>query len=193
VRHGRTALNAAGVLRGRLDPPLDDVGAAEVAATAAAIGRSHLAPAPRLVRTSPARRALQTAEALSAATGAVVQVDDRLADRDYGEWAGHTPGELVERFGSLDGAPGVEPLGHLGARVRSAFSAAIADGQRRGDGAVTLVAHDVVNRLLLSLLVPADLPTLEMIPQRTACWNLLAAERGRWRVVVLDSQPWPGP
>ncbi|MGH2843820.1 MAG: histidine phosphatase family protein, partial [Solirubrobacteraceae bacterium] len=29
VRHGRTALNAAGVLRGHLDPPLDDVGVEE--------------------------------------------------------------------------------------------------------------------------------------------------------------------
>lgn len=31
VRHGRTPLNADGVLRGRLDPPLDDAGRAEAA------------------------------------------------------------------------------------------------------------------------------------------------------------------
>ncbi len=193
LRHGRTALNAAGVLRGRLDPPLDDVGAAEVAATAAVIARCDLAPAPRLVRTSPARRALQTAEALSAATGAVVQVDDRLADRDYGEWAGHAPGELVERFGSVDGAPGVEPIEQLRARVLSAFGDTVVDGERRGDASVALVAHDVVNRLLLSLVVPADLPGLGTIPQRTGCWNLLARLQGGWRLVVLDGEPWPRP
>lgn len=191
VRHGRTALNAAGVLRGRLDPPLDEVGVAEVAATASVIGQSDLAPPPRLVRTSPALRARQTAEALSAATGAKIEADDRLADRDYGEWAGHAPSELVERFGSVDGAPGVEPLERLGARIQAAFADAVTDGQRDADGAVALVAHDIVNRLLLSLLVPAELPVLEAIPQRTASWNLLAAHRDRWRLVVLDSRPWP--
>ena len=39
VRHGRTDVNASGLLQGRLDPPLDEVGcvqAAEVAKSLAA-------------------------------------------------------------------------------------------------------------------------------------------------------------
>jgi broad specificity phosphatase PhoE len=191
VRHGRTALNAAGVLRVRLDPPLDEVGVAEAAATASAIGQGALAAPPRLVRTSPALRARQTAEALSAATGAAIEADDRRADRDDGERAGHAPSELVERFGSVGGAPGVEPLEHLGARVQAAFADGVTDGQRHVDGAVALVAHDIVNRLLLSLLFPAELPVPEGIPQRTAGWNLLVAHRDRLLLVVLDSSPWP--
>lgn len=37
VRHGRTALNAQGRLRGLSDPPLDEVGLAEAARLAAAL------------------------------------------------------------------------------------------------------------------------------------------------------------
>jgi broad specificity phosphatase PhoE len=38
VRHGRTSLDAAGRLRSRLDPPLDEVGLGEAAAVAAGFG-----------------------------------------------------------------------------------------------------------------------------------------------------------
>ena len=42
VRHGQTSLNAAGVLRGRLDPELDGTGRIEAMAVADVIGRSGL-------------------------------------------------------------------------------------------------------------------------------------------------------
>jgi broad specificity phosphatase PhoE len=44
VRHGHTALNTEGRLRGRLDPPLDEIGLSEAAAVAlAAISERSLA------------------------------------------------------------------------------------------------------------------------------------------------------
>ncbi|HUO40632.1 MAG TPA: histidine phosphatase family protein [Mycobacterium sp.] len=49
ARHGRTSLNAGGRLRGLSDPPLDDVGLADVARLSRAGGpapdRSDLQPA----------------------------------------------------------------------------------------------------------------------------------------------------
>ncbi|MBO0747342.1 MAG: histidine phosphatase family protein, partial [Acidimicrobiaceae bacterium] len=52
ARHGRTPLNAAGVLRGRLDPPLDEEGRAEAARLGSALGGVGV----RLVVASPLQR-----------------------------------------------------------------------------------------------------------------------------------------
>ncbi|HZE17171.1 MAG TPA: histidine phosphatase family protein [Mycobacterium sp.] len=41
ARHGRTALNAEGRLRGLSDPPLDEVGIAEVAGLADVLAAKH--------------------------------------------------------------------------------------------------------------------------------------------------------
>ena len=60
VRHGRTALNAADLLRGRLDPELDDVGLDEVAALAEVLAPRE----PARIVCSPLHRAVQTASAI---------------------------------------------------------------------------------------------------------------------------------
>ncbi len=74
VRHGRTAVNASGRLQGRIDQPLDDVGRAQAAAVAAAIGKVDR------VISSPLLRARQSAEAF----GLPVEIDDRWIELDYG-------------------------------------------------------------------------------------------------------------
>lgn len=66
IRHGRTALNAEGRLRGLADPELDDTGLAEAQATAAALAPAGLS----LVLSSPLRRATRTAEIIAQAAGA---------------------------------------------------------------------------------------------------------------------------
>lgn len=74
VRHGRTAANATHRLQGRLDLPLDAVGAAQVAELAKWVG-----PVDRVV-SSPLLRARQTAAAFAAA----YEVDERWTELDYG-------------------------------------------------------------------------------------------------------------
>ena len=89
VRHGRTALNAAGMLVGRLDPPLDDVGERQ----AAAIGDALKGGVDRVI-SSPLLRARQTAARIAAD----IEVDNRWIEVDYGQYDGVTrdlefPGE----------------------------------------------------------------------------------------------------
>jgi broad specificity phosphatase PhoE len=78
VRHGRTAANAQGLLQGRLDLPLDDLGR-----TQAALLAPVLQGAARVVA-SPLKRARETAEAL----GRPVTVDERWVELDYGDLDG---------------------------------------------------------------------------------------------------------
>jgi glucosyl-3-phosphoglycerate phosphatase len=179
VRHGRTALNADGRLRGRLNPVLDAVGHHEVDELARVLA-GH-----RIVRilTSPLTRAAETAQAIGAATWEPVTALSALLDRDYGRWAGVRESEVVDRFGSLDDAAGVEPLDAVRQRVR-----AVLDDQREmlTHGDVVLVSHDAVNRALLRDL-DSSLP--ENLGQRTGCWNEIRLAAGTWFVAEIDRKP----
>ncbi len=183
VRHGRTPLNATGELRGRIDVALDEIGQLQVAA----VGRVLAVHDIGAILTSPLLRARQTAAAISTATGAPVEIDERFTDRDYGPWAGHPQAEVEERYGSLDAAPGVEPA----AAVRSRAVAAMETAADRGDKQpVVVVAHDAVNRIVLAALVPALGPA-ERIPQRTGCWNRLERTQSGWTAPIIDAMELP--
>ena len=84
VRHGQTALNAAGVLRGLLDPPLDETGQRQ----ARWLGTALAPRKPSAIIASPLRRARQTAQPIADLAGLDVATDRRLIDRDYGQWSG---------------------------------------------------------------------------------------------------------
>ena len=180
VRHGRTAFNADGRLRGHLDPPLDEVGRAEAADLGIVLGSLRLS---RIVA-SPLLRAMQTAEIVAAEAAVPVVVDKRLIDRDYGPWAGERQASVIAEWGSLDAAPGVEPAGSVAQRVCDVLDAQVAD---LAAGPVVLVAHDAINRALLCQLDPPLGPP-ERIAQRTACWNVLSRIDGVWAVERVDQK-----
>ena len=114
VRHGRTALNAAGRLQGRIDEPLDDVGRKQ-----AAIVAEHVGPVDLLL-SSPLRRATETA----AAFGIPYETDERWIELSYGIFEGvavaDTPSEAWDRWqDDVDYVPsGGESLAALDVRVR---------------------------------------------------------------------------
>lgn len=185
LRHGRTRLNEAGLLRGHADVPLDEVGLGE----AEGLGQT-LAPAPiGVVVSSPLMRALDTAAAVGRATGVTVEVDERFIDRDYGPWTARPIGEAEAAYGSIDAAPGVEPREVFAARVLAAL--ADAADRARGDRAVVVVAHDAVNRMALARLVPG-VGEADTIGQRTGCWNLLERTGKGWRAPIIDALPGDG-
>lgn len=182
-RHGRTPLNAAGVLRGRLDPDLDLVGFAEARDLGRRLGALNLAR----VMSSPLRRAMATAAPIAEAAGLGVELDDRLLDRAYGPFDGTSEAGVVETYGSLDSAPGVEPASEVLARGRAVLDeiAALAD-----EDPVVVVSHDAVIRLLLDDLAPGPRHTGHVQP-RTGCWNLLRHDAAGWRLIMANSKDDP--
>jgi len=138
VRHGRTAANARGLLLGRLDVPLDDVGERQAVAVAGAVRAST--GAITAVVSSPLARTRRTAEAF----GVDVVIDDRFVELDYGDFDGRPLAEVPpEVWGAWrsDPAfcpPGGETLGQVSERVTEAC----ADwADRAGGGAVVVVTH----------------------------------------------------
>ncbi len=134
VRHGRTAANAAGLLLGRQDPPLDLLGIEQAGRLAAEVGRAD-----RVV-SSPLQRARETA----AAFDVQVEIDERWAELDYGEFDGLPPAQLGEATWSKwrsdpDFAPpGGESLAALTARVHAACEDLCVDAR---DRTVVVVSH----------------------------------------------------
>ena len=134
LRHGRTKANAGGLLQGRIDLDLDELGVRQAAAAAAAIG-----PVDRVIA-SPLARAQQTAAAL----GQPVETDERFIELDYGEWEAkpvkEVPAETwAEWRTSLDfRPPGGETLNELGKRVRSGLADLAADAVHND---IVIVSH----------------------------------------------------
>jgi broad specificity phosphatase PhoE len=134
ARHGRTAANAAGLLQGRLDHPLDEHGRWQAGRIAAAL------PEVDRVVSSPLLRARQTAEAL----GLPIEVDERWIELDYGTLDGcplaEVDADVWERWRwDLDFVPaGGESQRELGGRVQKACEELLADAV---ESDVVVVSH----------------------------------------------------
>lgn len=175
VRHGRTALNEQDRLRGLADPPLDDVGMAQSEAVADALAARDVVD----VRCSPLERAVTTAQTIAVRFGLTARPDARFTDRDYGPWTGHERAAVIERFGSVDAAPGVEPTAAVLARVLRAL-----DDVRRDDHAVVVVTHDAVITPIVHSLAPAGDPEIA-----TGSWSELTWDSRGWSVVAAGQVP----
>lgn len=182
LRHGRTPLNAEAKLRGRIDTPLDLVGRKE----AAALGELFASVPLGLVVSSPLSRAVDTAAAVASRHRHLsVEVDADLSDRDWGPWAGHSEAEVIEQFGRLDDAPGVEDPEAFRRRTVAAVERL---AQRAGHQLAVAVAHDAVNRAVIASLIPG-FATAGGIDQHTGCWNHLVYDRHRWNAAVVNALP----
>ena len=95
VRHGRTSINANGVLAGRTPGiGLDDLGRTQ----AKQLGERLAALPYSRVVTSPLQRCVETAEALIVARpGAVIVPDDGLIECGYGDWTGQRLKDLTKQ------------------------------------------------------------------------------------------------
>ena len=120
VRHGRTAANAAGLLQGRLDQPLDELGERQAAAVASYVLQS-VGNVDRVI-SSPLVRAQQTA----AEFGVPFETDERWIELAYGQYEGVPHAEVPsEIWGIWREDPsfvpaGGESLAELDDRVRTA-------------------------------------------------------------------------
>jgi broad specificity phosphatase PhoE len=138
VRHGRTRANASGLLQGRADLALDELGRAQAAALAVVLPRGAA------VITSPLTRARQTAAVIAEAGGGQVVVDERWIELDYGEWDGRQLGDVPpgtwERWrADIDFAPpGGESLAGCGGRVRQVCTEL---AERAEDQDIVVVSH----------------------------------------------------
>lgn len=172
LRHGRTTANARGLLQGRVDNHLDDLGVRQAQAAAALIG-----PVDRVIA-SPLARAQQTA----AAFGLPVETDDRWQEIAYGEWeekpVADVPRETwAEWRANLDfRPPGGETLRELGERVRTSLDEHAASAE---DATVVIVSHVSPMKAAVAWALEAD---------EEVTWNMHLAQAAICRIRIAGDR-----
>lgn len=160
VRHGETALNAARTLQ-PFDTPLSPRGHAQAAAVARRLAPLGLAG----IVVSDQPRALQTAQALAAATGLTVQTTALLQERNFGDLRGRPYDTLGFDPLAMEAAPpGGESMAEFAARIAAAFAQVVRMRAALG-GPLAVVSHGLVIRGMLHrhLRVPAGAELPERI------------------------------
>ena len=175
IRHGESVSNAAGRVQGQEDVELSATGIAQAQAVAtwsrALIERPD-APQIEELWSSPLRRARETAEAIAAATGLPLRIDDQLRELHAGVFQGHLWADLESRFpeavarwrsGDAEYAiPGGESRAQLAARGRTALER-LASRPARG---MLVVAHGGILTAALGSLVGKSHPLLAAAAER---------------------------
>ena len=136
LRHGQTDANAHGLLLGRSDLPLTELGRRQ------AVAAGHVLPQDARVITSPLARARETATLAFPEIPA--SIDERWIEIDYGEYEQMAMTEVPEadrRVWRTDLSfcpPGGESLIDVGRRVREAVESIMAEARTRD---VVVVSH----------------------------------------------------
>jgi broad specificity phosphatase PhoE len=193
VRHGQTAWNigsgAGERFRGRIDLPLDDTGLAQARALAQRLANQPIAA----VYTSLLKRAVETAHPIAQQLGLPVQPLAGIMDINYGDWQGLSPAEAAQAYPDLyarwlDKPQRVKfPNGESLRQVRFRGMAALKEIVARHEGrTVLLVAHQVVNKVLVCAMLGLCNSHFWRIQQDNGCLNVFDYQDGVFTAVLIN-------
>ena len=154
VRHGETAPNRDGLVLGRADPDLTERGAEQARRVAEVLRAENVTH----LWSSPLRRAVQTAAAITEATGCPAVLDDRLLEVDWGDWEGRKVSGVahaeLERYRASGGEA---PKGESLQVVRDRVVAFCREAQEvAGDGVGVAVSHVSPVKAAVAWVLDAD-------------------------------------
>jgi broad specificity phosphatase PhoE len=185
VRHGRTADNAARVLVGRRDVPLDQVGRDQ----AARLREILVGCAPTLVVSSPLRRALETVDGMGP-----LRVEPRLMEVDHGRIEGLQEQDFRRRFADFlerwrrdperCSIPDGESLGDAAARAYPALREAVE--ATPAPGPLVLCSHQLVIATLLCRCLELPLDRYRDHTCRNTAINVLGWSPDGWSLALHD-------
>jgi probable phosphoglycerate mutase len=198
IRHGQTAWNAEQRVRGQADIPLDERGLHQAELTARYVARRWPLAA---VYASPLRRAQQTARLVARAQHLEARCLEGLLDISFGRWEGELLSDVDVRWPELARAwyetphrvrfPDGEALDIV--RERSTAALRQVAGRHVGE-TVALVAHTVVNRVLLCAVVGLGNEAFWRFGQGTCAVNLIEWTRSEYHLEIMNdtSHLWRG-
>jgi broad specificity phosphatase PhoE len=193
VRHGQTAWNvgtgSGERFRGRVDLPLDDVGLAQAHALARQLTDCCIVA----IYSSPLKRAMQTARPTAQQLGLPVQPLPGIMDINYGDWQGLSPAEVAQVHPDLYPRwletphhvrfPNGESLRQVRLRGMATLKEVVAchEGQ-----VILLVAHQVVNKVLVCAMLGLGNSHFWRIRQDNACINIFEHQDGIFTAVLIN-------
>ena len=156
IRHGKTDWNAEVRFQGSTDIPLNDYGYQQALKTAARLKNWQGAK----IYSSPLKRAMQTAETISAGTPVIPL--DGLTEIHFGDWEGARVSDIREKDENalaewhLDGffsiPENAEPWGRIYKRVSQAVDICLGNEGER----LIIVAHGGIVRAVMIYLMKLD-------------------------------------
>jgi len=181
ARHGQTEWNVEEVFRGRIDIELNQTGLKQAELLAEYLSGQKI----EAVYSSPLKRALKTAEAVARRHKLKVEVSPGLIDCDFGQWQGLSLREVKDKYSQLYEQwvespqlvkiPGGESLDGVRERALKVVNGVIA----KHTGAVVLVSHRVVNKVLICALLGLDNSHFWNIRQDVGGTTVFSSQNGR--------------
>lgn len=193
VRHGATAENLSQptVLQGNgIDGPLAEQGRGQARQTAELLSRFKFAA----IYTSPMRRARETAEILARPHALPITNVPEIVEVDVGRWQGRDWESIARddpqayRLHLED--PSVHPYGDgesasdVAARAVPALLALL---QQNAGRRILVVAHNIVNRVLIAHLAQIPLRQMRVIRQDNCCVNRIDYHQDQAELVTVNS------
>jgi broad specificity phosphatase PhoE len=168
VRHGETDWNSEGRMQGHINIPLNASGIAQANRVAQRLAEETI----DALYSSPLARARMTADVIAERIGLVPIWDDRLMERQQGEFEGLTAVEFAQHNPDIYHAwkyspdhvaiPGEETLAHFQDRVQAFLDQVGAD--HSSDQQVAIVTHGGTISMILAALIKWD------VNRRTPFW-----------------------
>lgn len=165
LRHGETEWNVLGRLQGQFDSALTSKGLAQ-AARQAEIITLELLEKKAQVYSSPAGRALRTAEIIASKQSLNIERSAALQEIDIGAWQGKTVEEIKASHPDLDHAedphawkfqaPRGERIEQMKARLERFLE--------NLTGPSVIVTHGVTSRMLRCLVLGLDVSNMSLVP-----------------------------
>jgi broad specificity phosphatase PhoE len=182
ARHGETEWNVQEVFRGRIDVELNQTGIKQAELLAEHLSHLKL----DAVYSSPLKRALKTAEIIARDHKLEVEIAPALIDCDFGQWQGLRLQEVKEKYKELYAEwansphlvkiPDGESLNDVRERALGVVNEAVA----KHKGAIVLVSHRVVNKVLICALLGLDNSHFWNIRQDNCATTIFTYENGRF-------------
>ena len=171
VRHAETAWSRSGQHTSRTELDLTPEGERQAAGIGAALAGTHF----DLVLCSPRLRARRTAELAGLEP---IQIDDDLAEWDYGDFEGLTTSEIQERYPGWSVWDGPWPGGETAAEVVARADRVVDGLLRSGATRIAVVGHGHFSRVLAARWLGQDLAVASRLLLDTASWSELGWFRG---------------
>ena len=182
VRHGETAWNVEEVFRGRIDVELNQTGINQAELLAVYLSKRKL----DAIYSSPLKRTLRTAEIVAGYHQLDIEITPGLSDFDFGKWQGLSLQEVKDKYQELYAEwashpykvkiPAGESLNDVGKRAMGVVEEVI----DKYGGTVVLIAHRVVNKVLICALLGLDNSHFWNIRQDNCGITTFAYENGRF-------------
>ena len=189
-RHGQTEWNAKHLTQGRTDVPLNEMGLRQAQAL-----KKRLEGIPlTAVYTSPLGRAYNTALPAAEANGLLPIKDERIIEREFGEWEGVYFPLLKEKYPEVWAMwetnpykalpPGAEPMPEIRDRCQD-FINDMAERYGEND-TVLVVCHSIPARILCTLLLSVPLDKMYTINLENASYSEFMVQKGKVSCITLN-------